>query len=150
MSITHPCFSAPLSEWIRNRAGEFQYSAVDRYFERTAWDDMITRRFHAPVVRRHRPLEDYMAPPLECGFVLREFCEPSVTDEELKRSDRFGKRARIPYFLFLRWQKPWTCLDQKGAYINPHGHVRFASAGSWCSLRLPLRIFVLRRIELDG
>jgi ubiquinone/menaquinone biosynthesis C-methylase UbiE len=105
MSITHPCFSAPVSEWVRSGTGELQFFAVDRYFDRLAWEDMITPAFRAPVVRRHRPLEDYMAAPLGQGFTLREFREPSVTDEELKLSRRFRKLARIPYFLFLRWEK---------------------------------------------
>jgi len=104
MSITHPCFSAPISEWVRD-AGELRFFAVDRYFERTAWEEMMTPAFRAPVVRRHRPLEDYMAAPLGRGFILRTFIEPSVTEDELRRSHRFRKLARIPYFLFLRWQR---------------------------------------------
>ena len=105
MSITHPCFSAPVSEWIRDANGGLQVFAVDRYFERVAWESRITPAFRAPVLRRHRPLEDYMRAPLEHGFRLREFHEPSVTPEELQHSHRFRKLARIPYFLFLRWQK---------------------------------------------
>ena len=106
MSITHPCFSAPVSEWIRDDRGALKCFAVDRYFDRTAWESRISRAFRLPVVRRHRPLEDYMSAPLAQGLALREFSEPSVTDAELKRSHRFRKLARIPYFLFLRWLKP--------------------------------------------
>jgi len=105
MSITHPCFSAPTSRWVRDSAGELEHFAVDRYFERVAWEETITWSFRAPVVRRHRPLEDYMAAPIARGFVLRGFHEPSVTDDELKQSRRFRKLARVPYFLFLRWEK---------------------------------------------
>ena len=78
MSITHPCFSAPLSEWIRDADGSLRVFAVDRYFERIAWPQKITAAFHSQVLRRHRPLEDYMAAPLECGLRLGEFHEPSV------------------------------------------------------------------------
>ena len=106
MSLTHPCFSAPTSTWVRENTGALRFFAVDRYFDRVAWDDRLTPAFHAPVVRRHRPLEDYVMAPLECGFVLRELREPSVTGDELKLSPRFQRLARIPYFLFLRWQKP--------------------------------------------
>jgi len=105
MSITHPCFSAPVSEWIRDADGSLRVFAVDRYFERIAWPQKITAAFHSQVLRRHRPLEDYMAAPLECGLRLREFDEPSVTDEELRLSHRFRKLTRIPYFLFMRWVK---------------------------------------------
>jgi len=105
MSITHPCFSAPVSRWVRGEAGELEHFAVDQYFARTAWDERITSAFRTPVLRRHRPLEDYMRPPLERGFVLRDFHEPSVNDEERQRSRRFEKLTRIPYFLFMRWRK---------------------------------------------
>lgn len=105
MSITHPCFSAPVSEWIRDEAGRPRVFAVDRYFERSAWDSMITPRFRAPVVRRHRPLEDYLGALLQSGFVLREFREPAASEADLKKSARFAKITRIPYFLFMRWQR---------------------------------------------
>ena len=105
MSITHPCFSAPVSEWVRGDDGELRMFAVDRYFDRVAWETMITPEFRSSVLRRHRPLEDYMRPPIKHGFLLREFNEPSVTAEELQHSHRFRKLARIPYFLFMRWQK---------------------------------------------
>jgi len=106
MSITHSCFSAPVSEWVRDGAGRPRFFAVDRYFERTAWEDLITPAFRSPVIRRHRPLEDYVAAPLNVGFVLREFREPSATEEDLKKSARFAYLTRIPYFLHMRWQKP--------------------------------------------
>ena len=105
MSITHPCFSAPVSEWIRGHDGELQAFKVDRYFERVAWETRIAPAFRSTVLRRHRPLEDYMRAPIERGLRLQEFLEPSVTTEELKKSHRFRKLLRIPYFLFMRWQK---------------------------------------------
>ena len=106
VSITHPCFSGPLSEWVRDDAGRPKFFAVDRYFDRIVWEDLIARAFRAPVIRRHRPLEDYITTLLQSGLILREFHEPSVTEEELKRSPRFEYVRRIPYFLFMRWQKP--------------------------------------------
>jgi ubiquinone/menaquinone biosynthesis C-methylase UbiE len=105
MSISHPCFSARTSEWVRDADGHPRFFAVDRYFERTPWDDFATHAFRAAVVRRHRPLEDYMGPLLQNDFVLREFREPTVTADDLKKSDRFEHLTRIPYFLFMRWQK---------------------------------------------
>jgi 2-polyprenyl-3-methyl-5-hydroxy-6-metoxy-1,4-benzoquinol methylase len=105
MSITHPCFSAPVSEWIRDDQGQPQVFTVDRYFERTAWESIIARDFSRPVLRRHRPLEDYMRAPIESGFILRDFREPQATEDDVKKSRRFTKITRVPYFLFLRWQK---------------------------------------------
>ena len=106
MSITHPCFSAPVSEWVRDDRRALLHFAVDRYLQRTAWDSYITASFRAPVVRRHRPLEDYMSALVEPGFILREFSEPDATEEERRRSQRLAKLTRIPYFLFMRWEKP--------------------------------------------
>jgi ubiquinone/menaquinone biosynthesis C-methylase UbiE len=105
MSITHPCFSAPLSRWVRDRDGSLVMFAVDRYFERVAWNETITPAFRGPALRRHRPLEDYLAAPLANGLRLLAFHEPSVTAEELQLSRRFRKLARIPYFLFMRWAR---------------------------------------------
>jgi hypothetical protein len=78
----------------------------DRYFERTAWDDFITARFRRPVVRRHQPLQDFVRPLLDRGFLLRDFREPRATPEQVDRSDRLRHLTRIPYFLFMSWQKP--------------------------------------------
>jgi len=105
MSITHPCFSAPVSRWVRDEARGLRHFAVDRYLDRTAWDSYITASFRAPVVRRHRPLEDYLGVPLAAGFTLREFREPAASEEERRRSRRFDKLSRIPYFIFMRWRR---------------------------------------------
>lgn len=105
MSITHPCFTAPVSQWERDEARHPLVFKVDRYFERIAWEEQITARFRAPVLRRHRPLEDYMGPPIAAGFMLRDFREPVPDEEQMKLSPRFAKIARIPYFLFMRWEK---------------------------------------------
>jgi len=105
MSITHPCFSAPVSAWVRDEARRLQNFAVDRYLDRAAWDSFITTSFRAPVVRRHRPLEDYLGAPVAVGFTLRAFLEPAPTDDERATWRRFEKLLRIPYFIFMRWEK---------------------------------------------
>ena len=106
MSITHPCFSAPTSRWIPEDVGEPRHFAVDRYFERAVWDDFITAKFRRPVLRRHRPLEDFVRPLLTRGFLLRDFREPRATPEHLEKSARLRHLTRVPYFLFMSWQKP--------------------------------------------
>jgi SAM-dependent methyltransferase len=104
MSITHPCFSAPVSKWAPDEEGGHHF-AVDRYFDRGGWESFIARSFRKPVIRRHRPLEDYMGAPLRLGFALREFHEPAATPDDLAKSRRFEHMTRVPYFLFMRWQK---------------------------------------------
>jgi len=108
MSITHPCFSAPVSDWVGGKGRRPQHYAVDRYFERIAWNDRIAPSFRSPTLRRHRPLEDYMKGALDAGFVLRLFQEPTATEDDLRKSIRFEHMTRIPYFLFMRWEKPPT------------------------------------------
>ena len=105
MSITHPCFSAPVSDWVGGTGRHPRHFAVDRYFDRIAWNDRIAPTFRTPTLRRHRPLEDYIGGALQAGFVLRELQEPMATDEDLKTSKRFEHMTRIPYFLFMRWAK---------------------------------------------
>ena len=107
MSITHPCFTGRGAEWERdpNDRRHLLFFKVDHYFEREVWEDKITSAFPAPVLRRHRPLQDYVQVLLRAGFVLRDFCEAQPTEDELRESYRFRKLARIPYFLFMRWEK---------------------------------------------
>jgi len=78
---------------------------VDHYFDRVAWEDMITIQFSAPVLRRHRPLQDYVQVLLREGLLLRDLSEAEPTPDELTKSDRFRKLTRIPYFIFMRWEK---------------------------------------------
>jgi len=105
MSITHPCFSAPVSDWVGGKGRSPRHFAVDRYFERIAWEDRIAPTFRTPTLRRHRPLEDYIGGAIQAGFVLREFQEPMTTDAELKASERFWPMRRVPYFVFMRWER---------------------------------------------
>jgi ubiquinone/menaquinone biosynthesis C-methylase UbiE len=106
ISITHPCFSAPVSDWVHGKGRNPRHFAVDRYFERSAWEDRIASTFRTPTIRRHRPLEDYLKGAIDAGFVLRDFQEPMATEADLEASDRFESMTRIPYFLFMRWMKP--------------------------------------------
>jgi ubiquinone/menaquinone biosynthesis C-methylase UbiE len=107
MSITHPCFSGRIAEWERDPDDKHHllFFKVDHYFDREVWEDKITREFSAPVLRRHRPLQDYVQVLLREGFLLRDFCEAEPTVDELRKSDRFRKLTRVPYFLFMRWEK---------------------------------------------
>ena len=58
-----------------------------------------------PTRRRHRPLADYMEGAIRAGFSLRGFQEPMATAADLQASARFLPMTRVPYFLFMRWQK---------------------------------------------
>ena len=67
--------------------------------------DLPEPTFRTPTLRRHRPLEDYVGGALAAGFALRAFQEPMATEEDLRASPRFWPMTRVPYFLFMRWQK---------------------------------------------
>jgi ubiquinone/menaquinone biosynthesis C-methylase UbiE len=105
MSITHPCFSPPVSGWIKSESGELKFFAVDRYMEKAEWDDFIASSFERPVVRRHKPLQDFISPLLRRGFILRSFHEPGASEKQFRASPRLERLNRIPYFLFMTWQK---------------------------------------------
>lgn len=105
MSTLHPCFSGPQSGWWRDAAGHPLHFRVDRYFDRVSWEEKVTEAFSRPVVRHQRTLEDYMSAPLKCGLSLRSFHEPTASDAHLQRSSRLWTLQRVPYFLFMGWQK---------------------------------------------
>ena len=105
MSVLHPCFTTSIARWGRRGDGDLEVFEVDRYFDRVSWEERVTETFADTVTRRHRPLTDLMGAPLEAGFILRDLIEPEPDDAELALSRRFRKQKRIPYFLFLRWQR---------------------------------------------
>jgi SAM-dependent methyltransferase len=106
MSITHPCFSPPVSGWIKTGDGGLDVFAIDRYMEHAQWDDFIATSFQRPVIRRHKPLQDFIGPLLQRGFQLRAFHEPGASAEQVRTSPRLERLNRIPYFLFMTWEKP--------------------------------------------
>jgi len=57
-------------------------------------------------MRRHMPLQDFMRPLLDRGFVLKLFLEPDRAVDQSRATRRMERLQRIPYFLFLLWQKP--------------------------------------------
>ena len=79
----------PAIDLVAIRDRHPQHFAVDRYFERIAWNDRIAATFRTATLRRHRPLEDYIGGALQAGFVLEAFQEPMATDEDLMASPRF-------------------------------------------------------------
>jgi 2-polyprenyl-3-methyl-5-hydroxy-6-metoxy-1,4-benzoquinol methylase len=106
MSISHPCFTPHGARWLRDDARKLGGYLLDHYFDRRALPERITERFNVPILRYHRPLEDIVGGALAAGLTLRALLEPCATEEEVAKSARFEKLTRVPYFLFLRWEKP--------------------------------------------
>ena len=106
VTISHPCFSAPGAEWVKSATGELLFFKVDRYLQQSEWQDFIAAGFREPVIRRHKPLQDFIGPLLHRGFLLRAFREPGTPATHPPRSSRLDRLDRIPYFLFMSWQKP--------------------------------------------
>lgn len=105
MSITHPCFMGRGSRWWRDADGVIDHYAIDNYMSREAWEEFVTDKFTRPVLFRHMPLEDFIAPLLESGFRLVLFREPTPTPEQVLESERLRRLNRIPLFLFMKWEK---------------------------------------------
>ena len=104
MSITHPCFSGRGSRWHKE-AGEYKHFAVDNYSVDETWEEFINDKFTRPVLFRHKPLQDFMAPLLAQGFRLTLFHEPTATPEQILQAPRLARLNRVALFLFMKWVK---------------------------------------------
>ena len=92
---------------MRDSDGAPTCFAVDRYFDRVAWHDRITgAALQRAGGKAAPPLQDYIGAVLRTGLALRDFHEATASDEDAERFRRFRYLQRIPYFLFMRWQKP--------------------------------------------
>ncbi|MFW9929725.1 MAG: class I SAM-dependent methyltransferase [Candidatus Thorarchaeota archaeon] len=115
-SITHPCFSNPENEWIRDETGEKKGYVVKNYFqiekgELSEWifgaaPKELTKemkKFRIPLFRRI--LSDWLNLLIESGFVLERFCEPHIDEELLKKYPEEYDSFIIPFFLIIRCHK---------------------------------------------
>ena len=91
MSILHPCFSD-------------HFTHRQAYFSQHVWHEHVTTEFSHPVLRRHKPLSDFMNPLVDQGFRLKRFHEPVPTDEQIQAAPRLKKLRQIPLFLFMEWE----------------------------------------------
>jgi ubiquinone/menaquinone biosynthesis C-methylase UbiE len=105
MSILHPSFSGKKCGWRRDENNKLDHFAVDDYFKKETWQEYITDKFKKPVIFRHMPLQDFMSPLIAKGLRLTLFCEPEPTAEQISQSNRLARLSRIPYFLYMVWEK---------------------------------------------
>jgi ubiquinone/menaquinone biosynthesis C-methylase UbiE len=105
MSISHPCFSGKKTGWNKREDGSVLFT-TDDYFNKSPWESFINEKhFNKKVVFRHMPLQDFINPLIELGFKMKGFYEPMPTEEQMNRSPRIPRLARVPMFLFMEWLK---------------------------------------------
>ncbi len=115
-SISHPCFSTPKWEWIRDENGKCQALKCGDYFEELngrieKWIFGATpkelretlAKFRIPVFTR--TLSKWLNLLVDTGFVLERFAEPTVDDETLNRFPTLADTRIIAYFLIVRCRK---------------------------------------------
>ncbi len=105
-SILHPCFtSPPVHGWVKRssdseRAEDWQYWKVDRYFERGIEE---YRYGEFPTLYGfHRPLSDYLKALIRNGFILTDFEEPVQKEKDIEEHQRqLNDGNRIAWFLVI-------------------------------------------------
>jgi ubiquinone/menaquinone biosynthesis C-methylase UbiE len=115
-SITHPCFSNPENEWIKDETGKKKGFVMKNYFQITegemgewifgAAPQELTKdmkKFQIPLFRKI--LSDWLNLLIDSGFVLERFCEPRINEELLKKYPEEYDSLIIPFFLIIRCRK---------------------------------------------
>lgn len=115
-SISHPCFSTPMWEWICDEQGQKTAMKCGNYFQETndeieEWifsatpEDLKKKlpKFRIPVF--NRTLSTWLNLLIETGFTLEQFAEPKADDQTLKKFPSLADTQIIAYFLIIRCRK---------------------------------------------
>lgn len=105
LSILHPCFSTPESEWIRNEDGKKLYWKVDRYFDEVAFEQKWPVTARSGVLAFHRTLTSYFKTIKEAGFILEGLVEPKPSEEMIRKYPYFKDDLRMCHFLVFKLRK---------------------------------------------
>jgi len=106
-SIPHPCFTTPVSGWVKNEEGEKLYWKVDRYFEEGASELPYHPTFPqwAGILQFHRTLSSYFETVVKSGFVVEALIEPSPQKDKLDKYPEFKHDFRMCHFLVFKARK---------------------------------------------
>ena len=115
-SISHPCFSTPKWEWVRDANGRQIALKCGDYFRELngqiqEWifsdtPDELRKtmpEFKIPVFTR--PLSKWLNLLVDTGFVLERFAEPEADDRTVKKYPCLADTQIIAYFLIIRCRK---------------------------------------------
>jgi SAM-dependent methyltransferase len=115
LSMTHPCFQTPLSQWLLDDNGKRRAMVCGDYWreldgEIEEWtfgaarrDGLTPKNFRIP--RFTHTLETWLNMFLDAGFVLERFCEPTVDEATVAQHPATYDNRIIPYFLIVRLRK---------------------------------------------
>jgi len=115
-SISHPCFTISMGNWVRNEEGKRTGLIISNYFKQSEGEieewifgaapkDMTDKMRKFKIPRFTRILSEWLNLLIRIGFVLEEFCEPYPDDEVLKKYPGEYDSTIIPYFLIIRCRK---------------------------------------------
>jgi ubiquinone/menaquinone biosynthesis C-methylase UbiE len=115
-SISHPCFVAPDSKWVKDQTGTKVARQVSRYFKRLhgtidEWtfgaipvelqDEML--RFRTP--RFNWTLSEWLNLVCDTGFTLERVNEPRPTAETVRTHPRLSDEEIVPTFFHVRCRR---------------------------------------------
>lgn len=116
-SISHPCFTTPHRQNLRDAQGRPYAVEVGGYFD-YQHGQPEEWMFHAAPPQeqaRHNPfrvpvfnltISQWVAAVVAAGFVLEGLQEPCPTEEQMAAHPFLRKARVVPYFLHLRCRKP--------------------------------------------
>ncbi|MHC4137408.1 MAG: class I SAM-dependent methyltransferase [Planctomycetota bacterium] len=120
VSITHPCFTTPLWEWVRDEEGNKQGVVCGEYFaEREDIEEWtfstipaeerdLYRPFRVP--RLPRTLSGWLNLLLDAGFAIERVGEPRADAATAARRPEVADTRIVAYFLHVRCRKPVSSL----------------------------------------
>ena len=97
----HPMRSA-VGMWCKTDGGEKKHVIVDDYF---AENERHWTIMGVEITNFHRSLETYVNGFLECGFVLEQIVEPSVSPDVLGEWPELDDEVRVPNFVIFSLRK---------------------------------------------
>ncbi|RSK43457.1 class I SAM-dependent methyltransferase [Hymenobacter perfusus] len=116
-SISHPCFTTPHRQNLRDAQGQPYAVEVGGYFD-YQHGQPEEWMFHAAPAQeqaRHAPfrvpvfnltMSQWVAAVVAAGFVLEGLQEPCPTEEQMAAHPFLRKARVVPYFLHFRCRKP--------------------------------------------
>ena len=102
-SVEHPIFTAYGSQdWIYDSSGNKIHWPVDNYFKEGMRKSIFLGQ---EVIKYHRSLDTYLNGPLDNGFEITGFVEPTPEEKKLVQAPDWKEELRRPMMLILSGTK---------------------------------------------
>lgn len=105
ISVLHPCFASNGDGIGRGEVvGINRQVVVSNYYYPKEWVGPIIKG-GAPVIWRHRTMEDYVKAFVKCGLTIVDMNEPVPTEEQASIKVDIAWLKKVPIFLFWELKK---------------------------------------------